>query len=117
MASFGPNGEYVGSTIANDGLSANSFTGGFDSLNPFERFGQRISGMDFNGKGLQVAQKGLGMMQGQEQPQQQAPAGAIQPRAPQQQAGSFVDSSNITPLQLEELKKRQWLTGLGNPNA
>jgi len=118
LATYGPNNEFIGSTIANDGMTANSF-GGYDQLNGLERFGQRFSGMDFGGNGLKTAQKGLGMMQGQgQQPQaqQQAPAGAIQPR-PQQQTGSFLDSSNIASLEEEEMRKRQWLMGLGSPNA
>ncbi len=115
MASYGPNGEYVGNTIASDGLSANSFTGGYDALNPLQRAGQRLGGMDFDGKGMQIAQKGMGMMQGG-QPQQgqiqNAPPAAPMQR-PQQQAGSFVDSNNMSPEELEMLKRKSWLENIG----
>lgn len=68
-ASFGPNGEYTGNTIASE-LSANPYTGGYDSLNGIGRIGQRVSGFLDEG-GTDALGKFKNAFGGQqEQPQQ-----------------------------------------------
>lgn len=116
MAAYGPNGEYTGATIANDGMSANSLTGGYDALNPLQRGMQRLGGMDFN-KGMKMAKSGTDLMgnpQYQQGPQNVSSNAQVAPRQQQMPQGSFADSSNMSP---EEIKRRSWLQNLGNPNA
>jgi hypothetical protein len=102
MASFGPNGEYVGADITADGLTHNAFTGGYDGMGMIGRVGQRL-GSAFDGMSmgdqLGLANKGLNMMNPQ-QPQQ-APKNIVsnvqappQPQSPQS-PGSFADASGI----------------------
>ncbi len=68
-ATFGPNNEFTGQTIASE-LTANPYTGGFDSLSGLERVGQRVSGFLDDG-GLDTLGKFKNAFGGQqEQPQQ-----------------------------------------------
>lgn len=69
-ASFGPNGEFTGNTIASE-LSPNSYTGGYDSLNGLERIGQRVGGLLDNG-GMDKLGKLKNAFGGQQEHPQQA---------------------------------------------
>jgi len=102
-------GVTMGNTIAADGMTANSYTGGYDALNGFERFGQRatglLDGMTSSDK-LNVATKGLNVF-GREQDTskpQHLSQNVQRPRAmtsPQ----SFVQSSNSDQQRQEYLRK------------
>lgn len=41
-ATYGLNNEFTGNTIANNGMTYNPYTGGYDTLNGFQRFGQQL---------------------------------------------------------------------------
>lgn len=112
-ASFGPNGEYTGNTIASE-LSANPYTGGYDSLNGLERAGQRIGGF-FDDGGLDKLGKFKGLFGGQEQPQEQPrdkviSGGAVQGGQEPSQMGAPVYGQGIQLT--EEQKKRMYLAQL-----
>lgn len=110
-ASFGPNGEFTGNTIASE-LSANPYTGGYDSLNGLERVGQRVGGF-FDEGGFDKVNKFKGLFGGQEQPQQQQPqdkvisGGAVQGGEEPSQMGAPVYGQGVQLT--EEQKKKLYL--------
>ena len=110
-ASFGPNGEFTGNTIASE-LSANPYTGGYDSLNGLERVGQRVGGF-FDEGGFDKVNKFKGLFGGQEQPQQQQPqdkvisGGAVQGGQEPSQMGAPVYGQGVQLT--EEQKKKLYL--------
>ena len=110
-ASFGPNGEFTGNTIASE-LSANPYTGGYDSLNGLERLGQRVGGF-FDDGGFDKVNKFKGLFGGQEQPQQQQPqdkvisGGAVQGGQEPSQMGAPVYGQGVQLT--EEQKKKLYL--------
>lgn len=126
----------IPNTIESAGLKLNPYTGGYDSLNGLQRFGQRLDGwlgsnVSTANKGpMDLAQQGLKFMNGnQQQPQMPKnvnstvsamPRGPVSPSAP----GSFQDSANIGSVeprlssigqqQSDEEKQRQmYLNMLG----
>ena len=99
---FGPNGEYFGKSITDGtGMTANSYTGGYDSLNGAQRLGQRAQGLLDNSS--------LHMPSMQQQPQQaRRPAmGGTMPKTPAQlnmaqaqQPTSLPYGNSTVPLQI-----------------
>ena len=97
-AAYGPNNEFWGQTIANDGMTANAYTGGYDSMGTMGRLGQRVSGfVGDNMNNMGIAKQGMGLLNGQQaqQPQNINKQTNVMPR---QQAlsspSSYVASSN-----------------------
>lgn len=112
-ASFGPNGEFTGNTIASE-LSANPYTGGYDSLNGLERMGQRVGGF-FDDGGFDKVNKFKGLFGGQDQPQQQPQdkvisGGAVQGGQEPSQMGAPVYGQGVQLT--EEQKKKLYLAQL-----
>lgn len=120
MTSFGPNSEYFGKSITDGtGMTANAYTGGYDSLNGLERLGQRASGfMDDGGLGkINKFRQAFGGQQ--QQPEGRATGSAprqvakaqMQDSAPSQpmyggNSSQGVNLSQLTPQQLEILRQR-----------
>lgn len=112
-ATFGPNNEFTGQTIASE-LTANPYTGGFDSLSGLERVGQRVSGFLDDG-GLDTLGKFKGAFNGQqEQPQQaqntEVSGGAVAQQPQQQGAVPFVYGQ--PQIQLTDEQRRLLAQGL-----
>lgn len=110
-ATFGPNNEFTGQTIASE-LTANPYTGGFDSLNGLERAGQRISGFLDDG-GMDTLGKFKNALGGQqEQPQQaqntEVSGGAVAQQEPQPQ-GQMPNVYGQPAIQLTDEQKRRLL--------
>jgi hypothetical protein len=100
-------GVTMGNTITADGLTLNPLTGGYDAFNPLQRGFHALSNVDMGGKGMQIAQQGIKMMTPSGEPAS-APAGAIQPPRPMQAPqGSFMDSANMNPMQIDDMIKRK----------
>ena len=106
IASFGPNGEYSGNTIASE-LSANPYTGGYDNLNRLERIGQRVGGFLDDG-GLDTLGKLKGAFNSpQQQPQAQdreISGQPVQSQPEQQGSVPFVYGQGV---QLTDEQKRR----------
>jgi hypothetical protein len=99
-----------------EGTGMPLFTGGGSFMEQLGTGAQSLaSNMGGNMNGLRTAQAGMQMMQGQQQPQGPQNIFGNTQTMPRQmgQAGSFQDSSNISPQQIDELKRRQWMGGLG----
>jgi hypothetical protein len=108
-ATFGPNNEYTGNTIASE-LSPNSYTGGYDNLNGLERIGQRVGGLLDDG-GMDTLGKFKNAFGGQqEQPQQaqnkEISGGAVAPQEPQAQ-GQMPYVYGQPGVQLTDEQKRR----------
>lgn len=98
-AAYGPNNEFWGQTIANDGMTANAYTGGYDSMGTMGRLGQRVSGfVGDNMNNMGIAKQGMGLLNGQQQPQQPQNINKQTNVMPRQQApaspSSFVQANN-----------------------
>lgn len=95
-------GVSIGNTIGADGLTANSFTGGYDALNGLDRLGQRIGGFVNDGNMMDVAKTGYQLSgQGQQQPQV-APKNVNQniqraPQSPQSPTSFSNNQSQFAP--------------------
>lgn len=88
-----------GQTIANDGMTANAYTGGYDSMGTMGRLGQRVSGfVGDNMNNMGIAKQGMGLLNGQQQPQQPQNINKQTNVMPRQQApaspSSFVQANN-----------------------
>lgn len=109
-ATFGPNNEFTGQTIASE-LTANPYTGGFDSLNGIERVGQRIGGFLDDG-GMDTLGKFKNALGGQqEQPQQaqntEVSGGAVAQQ--EQPQGQMPNVYGQPAIQLTDEQKRRLL--------
>jgi hypothetical protein len=109
MATFGPNNEYTGQTIASE-LTANPYTGGFDNLSGIDRIGQRVSGFLDDG-GTDTLSKFKNAFGGQqEQPQKAQNTEISAPVAPQEQAqGDIPNVYGQSAIPLTDEQKRQYL--------
>jgi hypothetical protein len=97
-AAYGPNNEFWGQTIANDGMTANAYTGGYDSMGTMGRLGQQVSGFVGDTNNMGIAKQGMGLLNGQQQPQQPQNINKQTNVMPRQQApsspSSFVQGNN-----------------------
>lgn len=108
MATFGPNNEYTGQTIASE-LTANPYTGGFDNLSGLDRIGQRVSGFLDDG-GMDTLGKFKNAFGGQqEQPQQAQNTEISAPVAPQepQAQGQMPNVYGQPAIQFTDEQKRR----------
>lgn len=102
--------QYWGNSITDGtGMTANSYTGGYDSLNGLERMGQRVQGA-FEGGGSHGVGNIRQLIGSQQQPQQQRPMSGGAPRRPMQMQQ---DTPTVNPYgllmdanQQEEVKRR-----------
>jgi hypothetical protein len=109
-ATFGPNNEFTGQTIASE-LTANPYTGGFDNLGGLDRIGQRVSGFLDDG-GMDTLGKFKNALGGQqEQPQQaqntEVSGGSVAQQPQEQGAMPFVYGQ--PQIQLTDEQKRRLL--------
>lgn len=95
---FMGDGVSIGNTIEADGLTANSFTGGYDKLNGMERFGQRLQGMMDGGGSNNLSKAFKFMKNGQQQPQQQQGGGGGGAPRPMMQQQSQPTRSPYDPV-------------------
>ena len=108
-ATFGPNNEFTGQTIASE-LTANPYTGGFDSLSGIDRVGQRISGFLDDGGMDTLGKVKNAFGRQQEQPQQAQNTEVSAPVAPQeQQQGAMPFVYGQPQIQLTDEQKRRLL--------
>lgn len=128
-AAYGPNNEFWGQTIANDGMTANAYTGGYDGMGTMGRLGQRVSGFVGDTNNMGIAKQGMGLLTGQQQPQQPQNINKQTNVMPRQQSpsspSSFVqgnNQSNFAPnfgvqealARKEELKRQMELAQYNN---
>lgn len=103
--------QYFGNSITDGtGMTPNSYTGGYDSMNGVERMGQRVSGL-LDGEG--GGNNNLGRMlkatqQNQQQPQQARPAGGGAPRPVQSQPTEPMRSPYDVPMTQEEMYRKMY---------
>lgn len=115
-AAFGNNGEFVGNTIESE-LTANPYTGGFDSLNGFERMGQRVGGLMDDGSFNKLGdiKRMIGGQQ-QQQPQDQnreISGGAVQGMSQPSNMGAYVYNQGQPNIQEIERQRRMMMNGGG----
>jgi hypothetical protein len=112
-ATFGPNNEFTGQTIASE-LTANPYTGGFDNLGGLDRIGQRVSGFLDDG-GMDTLGKFKNAFGGQqEQPQAQnteVSGGAVPPQT-QEPQGQMPNVYGQPQIVLNDEQKRRLMQGL-----
>ena len=103
----------IGSTIEAAGLSPNSYTGGYDALNPLQRIGQRVGGF-MDGHGTDALRM-VNQMSQRPRAQQAAAQAAPPSRRPQQEeqqpsqplygnASQGVDFNSLSPDQRVKLQ-------------
>lgn len=109
-AAFGPAGEFVGNTIESTGMTANPFTGGFDSFNPLQRMGNELMPGEWD---WMKKFNPFSMMGQKQQPQGGGGGGMVmRPQPGLLQADTAPYSQNVAGISREELERIARMRGL-----